>query len=224
MTIQLPLLLKTHNKMYNKSLFNQFLHGIIQVNTNHQRLKITCFIESFGDLIDMIDEDIHTFVCDTNASNSTRSAEFRISIEPGLSTYIKVIRFELKYRELCNVILYEATNNAIYMDKINILPFNRNQEKINTSRRKEQSPQDILVPYIKARNFEEFELAFQWTDRIIVGVTTIRLYCIIGQNYFDHYKADGSRREYIIKYCGVFTGEVQIRDSELIYDLLVQCH
>ena len=53
--------------MYNKHLFNQFLQDVIQVNTNNVRLNITGFIESFGELIDRTDEDIYTFVCNTQS-------------------------------------------------------------------------------------------------------------------------------------------------------------
>ena len=62
MTIQLPLLLKTHRKMYNRSLFKNVIQDVIQVNTNHVRLKITGFIDSFGEIIATTDEDIDTFV------------------------------------------------------------------------------------------------------------------------------------------------------------------
>ena len=84
--------------MYNKYLFNQFLQDVIQVNTNHVRLKITGFIDSFGALIATIYEDIDTFVCDTQSSKSAREAAVRIFIKPRLPTCIKAVRFELKDR------------------------------------------------------------------------------------------------------------------------------
>ena len=62
MTIQLPLLLKTHRKIYNKSLLNQFLQDVLQVNTNHVGINITGFIDSFGDIIATADDDINNFV------------------------------------------------------------------------------------------------------------------------------------------------------------------
>ena len=112
--------------MYNKSIFNQFLQDVIQVNTNHVRPKITVFIDYFGALIDMMDEEINTFVCDTHSSNIARAEAVRILTEPKLSTYIKDFRFELKDHELCNALLNKATLDAIDMDKINILRSNRN--------------------------------------------------------------------------------------------------
>ena len=42
--------------MYNKSLFNQFLQDVIQVNTHNVSLNITGFIESFESLISTMDE------------------------------------------------------------------------------------------------------------------------------------------------------------------------
>ena len=53
--------------MYNKSLFNQFLQDFIQANTNHVRLGINSFIDSFGALIATTDEDTYTFVCNTHS-------------------------------------------------------------------------------------------------------------------------------------------------------------
>ena len=79
--------------MYNKYLFNQFLQDVIQVNTNTVRLKITAFIDSFGALIATIYEDINTFVCDTQSSNSARAAAVRIFIKTRVSTCIKAVRF-----------------------------------------------------------------------------------------------------------------------------------
>ena len=48
--------------MYNRSLFKNVIQDVIQVNTNHVRLKITGFIDSFGEIIATTDEDIDTFV------------------------------------------------------------------------------------------------------------------------------------------------------------------
>ena len=51
MPIQLPLLLKTHRKMDDKDILNRFLQDFIQVKTDHVRLNITGFIDSFRALI-----------------------------------------------------------------------------------------------------------------------------------------------------------------------------
>ena len=126
MTIQLPLLLKTHRKMYNISLFKNVIQDVIQVNTNHVRLKITGFIDSFGALIATTNEEINTFLCDTHSSNSAKAAAVRILIKPKLSTSIKAVKFELNDRNLCNALIDEANLDAIDMDKINILQSNRN--------------------------------------------------------------------------------------------------
>ena len=112
--------------MYNKSLFNQFLPDFIQANTNHVRLGITGFIDSFGALIATTDEDIHTFVCDNHSSNSTRDASVRIRFKPRVSNSINAIRFELKGCDFGNALLYEATINAIEMAKMDILRLNPN--------------------------------------------------------------------------------------------------
>ena len=87
--------------------------------------------------------------------------------------------FELKDCELCNVLLDKATIHAIYMAKMIILWLNRNSAKLNTLCRNCQPPQGMVVPYIKAGKFEEFEIDFQWAARIIVGVAMIPLDCII---------------------------------------------
>ena len=57
--------------MYDQAVFSDFAQNTPGVTTKQQIDVITNFVEFFGDLLDMNDGNIDTFVKDTHSTNNT---------------------------------------------------------------------------------------------------------------------------------------------------------
>ena len=107
--------------MDNQYIFVQLFQDVLQANTNCVRLDITASVDSFRALIPTTYEEINTFVCSYQYSNSARAMLYSILIGTRVYTSIKFIMFELKLHYLCSAISDEDTTNAIGVGKINII-------------------------------------------------------------------------------------------------------
>ena len=65
----------------------------------------------------------------------------------------------------------------------------------------------MVVPEIKAKRFDKFDLAIQGEAKRLVHITTIPLDYVLRENEVSNYEAYWSRREERLKNCVIFTGE-----------------
>ena len=82
--------------MDNQYLFGQLFQDVLQSNTNCVRLDITASIDYFRSFIPTTYEEINTFVCNSQYSNSAKVMLYSILIGTRVYTSIKFIMFELK--------------------------------------------------------------------------------------------------------------------------------
>ena len=99
------------------------------------------------------------------------------------------------------------------MYQIKTLWSNCNEANIKASYRKDQNLPDMVVPDLKDSNLREFEIDFHQEARIIIGITTILLGYVIGENEVGNQGKYWSSREERLKNCTLFTGEPHIGDS-----------
>ena len=71
----------------------------------------------------------------------------------------------------------------------------------------------MVVPDLKDSNLREFEIDFHQEARIIIGITTILLGYVIGENEVGNQGKYWSSREERLKNCTLSKGEPHIGDS-----------
>ena len=139
-------------------IFANFLQNIIGVTLDRTLNEITSFIETFDNLLSSSDNKIDTFVKDVHSSNSTRSANARISSNMVMG--LKIIIFELKYRQLCNDLPDATIITAIDSGQVNITRRLRRSALDDMAPRKYVKLPDMNVPKLTNTNFEGWNTAF----------------------------------------------------------------
>ena len=82
--------------MDDPEVFIDFVRNTLEVNTQRTIDVITKIVESSGNLLDVNDEDIETFVKGTHSTNNSRAVSQRILISNNVTQGLKSMFFELK--------------------------------------------------------------------------------------------------------------------------------
>ena len=115
--------------IYDPAVFTNFVRKTLGV-TNQQTIDVTMkFVESFGDLLDVNDGDIDTFVTYTHSANDYRAVAHRILISNIHYPRTQIHVFELYDRELCNAFPDEVALHGINAYKCSIMRKNRADTK-----------------------------------------------------------------------------------------------
>ena len=121
------LLLFKCTDMDNQQAFQHFIQTTLNVNVVRVRDTIYDFVDTFGALLSVTDNDIDSFVKDTHSSNSGRAAAAKVLIPAKVSIALKAVLFELKDRELCAALPDLPTLQAIDNAQLTIMRGNRNK-------------------------------------------------------------------------------------------------
>ena len=216
------LLLFKCTDMDNQQAFQHFIQTTLNVNVVRVRDTIYDFVDTFGALLSVTDNDIDSFVKDTHSSNSGRAAAAKVLIPAKVSIALKAVLFELKDRELCAALPDLPTLQAIDNAQLTIMRGNRNKSIEMSDMRNNQSPPDMVVPKLSATNFEDFNLAFSGAARRQIGIAGFPLDYLLREDDIGNYAVNWPTREERIKMCIALTGQIFNEDSESLYNLLVQ--
>ena len=172
--------------------------------------------------MEVMDQDIDTFVKEIHSYNSARPPNGKILIPLNVPQSLKLVLFELRNKKRCGALPNGLVLQAINVSQLNIIHKARKESLEIIAHRKDQSFPDMTVPKLTSDDFEDFDLDFKGVARRQYGLYGIPLEYLLRPIDAGNYDVVWNSRDEKLKNCVIFVGQSYKDDAESVYTLLVQ--
>jgi hypothetical protein len=207
-----------------EAVFTNFLQNAVNLQPARcHNAILTGLARTFSDLMVLSDEDIDQFVNTQHRLNSTRDVNQILIFPLRCCLALKVVRFELKDRTLCDALPSPAFLDSLDAAAVTVFITNRNQALEDSENCKNAQLPDLTVPKLTHYNYDEFETQFaqvvsRQASTAGPGIALDYLLRIEDGGFDDFYESRNDR----LRACMKFSGGVYKADREALYSLLVQ--